>query len=445
MQKVTRKQKREKESKINFLAEFIKIQKHFFSDFIKKLGLVKEVRHTSYITYEPEILLLTVIMKNIVGISSMNRMTKDFNTDDAINNISKILEIKNLEEISHYDTINNFLKKLECEELEKIRDYMIRSLLKKRALEGMRLNDEYWCIAIDGTQIASFDKEHCEHCLKRTYKNKDTGKVERIDYFHNVLEAKLIVGNMAFSVATEFIENENVEYDKQDCEINAAKRLLKKLKNKFKKLPICILGDSLYSCKPIYDICNEYNWRFIFRFKEGRAKNLWDEFVELKNMDSSKVSVQDACKSITHEYVNEIYYYDIPVNLVETTEIKGKDEKNFVFVTDIKITNSNVFVISNAGRSRWKIENEGFNNQKNIRYDITHACSLDNNAMKNHYLIIQIADILRQLMEYGSKAIKVLKMGIKEISSRFLESFRRDPLTIEDITTIDKRTKISLL
>ena len=162
-------------------------------------------------------------------------------------------------------------------------------------------------------------------------------------------------------------------------------------------------------------------------------------------MDSSKVSVQDACKSITHEYVNEIYYYDIPVNLVETTEIKGKDEKNFVFVTDIKITNSNVFVISNAGRSRWKIENEGFNNQKNIRYDITHACSLDNNAMKNHYLIIQIADILRQLMEYGSKAIKVLKMGIKEISSRLLESFRRDPLTIEDITTIDKRTKISLL
>ena len=29
MKKITRKQKREKESKINFLAEFIKIQKHF--------------------------------------------------------------------------------------------------------------------------------------------------------------------------------------------------------------------------------------------------------------------------------------------------------------------------------------------------------------------------------------------------------------------------------
>ena len=383
MKKITRKQKREKESKINFLAEFIKIQKHFFSDFTKKLGLVKEVRNTSYITYEPEILLLTVIMKNIVGITSMNKMTRDFNTNDAINNISKILEIESLKEIPHYDTINNFLKRLECKELEKIRDYMIRSLLKKRSLEGMRLNYKYWCIAIDGTQIASFDHEHCKHCLKKTYTNKDTGEIERISYFHNVLEAKLIVGNMAFSVATEFIENENEEYDKQDCEINAAKRLLKKLKYKFRKLPICILGDSLYACKSLYDICNEYNWKFIFRFKEGRAKSLWNEFMELKNMDSSKIEIHDSSKNITHEYVNEVSYYDIVLNLIETKEIKGKDSKNFVFVTDIKITDGNVSRISNAGRSRWKIENEGFNNQKNIRYDITHACSLDNNAMKN--------------------------------------------------------------
>lgn len=51
---------------------------------------------------------------------------------------------------------------------------------------------------------------------------------------------------MVFSIATEFIENEYEEYEKQDCEINATKRLLKKLKYKFKNLPICILGDSLF-------------------------------------------------------------------------------------------------------------------------------------------------------------------------------------------------------
>lgn len=119
MIRVTRKEKRKKESKINFFAEFIKIQKHFFSDFTKKLREVKEVRNTSYITYEPDILLFTVIMKNIAGISSMNRMTRDFNTDETINNIKNILEIKDLDEIPQYDTINNFLKNLKLKNLKK--------------------------------------------------------------------------------------------------------------------------------------------------------------------------------------------------------------------------------------------------------------------------------------------------------------------------------------
>lgn len=113
---------------------------------------------------------------------------------------------------------------------------------------------------------------------------------------------------MVFSIATEFIENEYEEYEKQDCEINAAKRLLKKLKYKFKNLPICILGDSLYACKSLYDICEEYNWKFIFRFKEGRAKSLWNEFVELKNIESFKIITQDSSKTDINEYVNEVYY-----------------------------------------------------------------------------------------------------------------------------------------
>ena len=436
MKKVTRKQKRKAEQEINFFGEFLKIKKHFFSDFNKRLSSVKEVRNVSYITYEPDILLFTVIMKNISGITSMNRMTKDFNTDNGISNIMQALNLETLEEIPHYDTINNFLKKLQVEELEKIRDYMIRTLLKKRTFEDKRLMDKYWCVAIDGTQVASFDNKHCNHCLKKEYHNKETGEVERTVYYHIVLEAKLIIGNMAFSVATEFIENKNAIYDKQDCEINGAKRLLKKLKYKFRKLPVCILGDSLYSCKTLYDICEEYKWKFVFRFKEGRAKSLWNEFIELKKLGSSKVDI--------HEYINEVYYHDVKLNIIETIDPKTS-AKNFVFVTNIKITDRNAAKISVAGRSRWKIENEGFNNQKNIRYDITHACSLDNNAMKNHYLLVQIADIIRQLLENGSEAIRKLKLGIKEISSRMLESFRREPLTPEDIKHINKRTKVSLL
>ena len=37
----------------------------------------------------------------------------------------------------------------------------------------------------------------------------------------------------------------------QDCEMNAAKRLLKKIKKDYPRLPICIQGDALYATEPL--------------------------------------------------------------------------------------------------------------------------------------------------------------------------------------------------
>ncbi|WP_205694289.1 hypothetical protein [Clostridium manihotivorum] len=76
MDKITRKQKREKEKEINYFGEFSKIKNHFFKDLNKKLAIVKDKRKQSYVTYTPEIILFTVIMKNVSGIVSMNKMTK---------------------------------------------------------------------------------------------------------------------------------------------------------------------------------------------------------------------------------------------------------------------------------------------------------------------------------------------------------------------------------
>lgn len=445
MNKRTRKQKREMEKKINFFGEFIKIRNHFFKDLNKKLANIKDERNQSYTTYEPDIILFTVIMKNVSGIVSMNKMTNDFNDAVSIENFATVLGYESLEEIPHYDTINNFLKRLEVVELEKIRDYMIRELFKKRSLEKYRLLDKYWCIAIDGSQLFSFKERHCEHCLKKEHRNKDTGEVESVTYYHTVLEAKLVLGNMVFSILTEFVENETESVSKQDCEINAAKRLMKKLKYKFRKLNICLLGDSLYSCDSIYELCGECRWKFIFRFKEGRAKTLWEEIQAIKKIEDDK-----STPNLT--YINEVSYKKRLISAVDFTETKDetsedtdtndKRPKNFVFVTNINLTKRNVLKIVAAGRSRWKIENQGFNNQKNIRYNIEHACCLDYQAIKNHYLLVQISDILRQLLENGSGAIKELKAGIKEISSRILESFRRDPLTSEDISQLNQHIKI---
>lgn len=377
-----------------------------------------------------------MIMKNVTSIESMNRMTVEFNSEKCINNMAKILEYEDLYELPHHDTINNFLKKLNPYEIEKIRKYMIKELFKKRCLEHYRLLDKYWTIAVDATGIVSFSHRHCEHCLKREYKNKDTGEVEKTIYFHYVLEAKLVVGDMVFSIDTEFIENEK-NYEKQDCELKAFKRLAKRLKKDYKRLPICMLGDSLYAVDPVFELCKEFNWKYIFTFKEGRTKSIWSEFEGLKRLEGSNYK--------GYTWVNEIEYKEKLVNVLEAKLIENEKEKKFTFITNIPVKEKNVEKILFAGRSRWKIENEGFNNQKNIKNNIEHLCCKDYNAMKNHYLLTQIADILRQLFECGYELIRSLKASIKEISSRILESFRRDNLTPEDITNSNKRMQIRCL
>lgn len=436
MIKNTRKQKREKERDIYFFEEFIQLQKHFFKDFQKYIKNVKDPRNLSYIEYEPDTILFTMIMKNACSIPSMSNMTERFNKEECIENVAKVLNKEGLEELPHYDTINNFLCGLNPEELEKIRDYMIKQLLKKRSLEDYRLLKQYWCIAVDGTGLFHFKERHCEHCLKKEHKNKETGEVERTEYYHSVLEAKLIVGDMVLSVATEFIENEDENVKKQDCETKAFKRLAVKLKERYPRLPICIIGDSLYAIEPVFKVCDDYKWKFLIRFKEGRIKSVAHEFSKLKEFDGEKI---DHCT-----WVNEINYNERTLNLIEMAlEKEANETATYLFITNHKITRRNAEEIVRFGRSRWKIENEGFNNQKTKKYYIEHANSMNYNAMKNHYLLTQITDILRQLYEKGVSLIRSLGKNIKEISSELLESFRTRRLTeTEDTLNEAKRIQI---
>ena len=117
----------------------------------------------------------------------------------------------------------------------------------------------------------------------------------------------------------------------------------------------------------------------------------------------------------------------------ETKNEKGKSRTiRFCWITNIEVTKRNLEEMILAGRGRWKIENEGFNNQKNGIYRIEHLNSRNSNAMKNHYLITQIADILMQMYENGDKGVKELKYTIKHIAEELLESLRKQSLELED-------------
>ena len=73
-------------------------------------------------------------------------------------------------------------------------------------------------------------------------------------------------------------------------------------------------------------------------------------------------------------------------------------------IIGFKINAGNCAQISKHGRLRWKIENEGFNIQKNGGYRLKHKYARKNLwAMQNYYQCMQIAHLINQLVELSRR------------------------------------------
>ena len=438
---MNRAEKRKKFKEINVLNEVVSIMKSYFPELIEKFNNLTDMRHQSYVTYQMKVIFMVRLLGLMCEIKSMHEMTSELNTEEAIENIAQICGLE-LEEIPHCDTINNVFEQVEVSEIEEIRKYMIVRLIRGKIIKKFLVRDKYYHIIVDGTGLATSRKKYNSNCLVKNKTDKNGNKYQ--EYSTYVLEAKLVVGDMVFSIGSEFVENinnkkfiirkiktyrkmnaqkykmqkkgkKNLSYQKykQDCETKAFKRLAEKIKKQYPKLQILISGDALYANKTVLDICKEYGWKYIIRFKEGAIPTVYDEFSKIvkDNNESAKSN---------YEFVTKIDYRDYKINIMRYKEIKDGKETEFMYMTDLPITNKNIEASIFVGRKRWKIENEGFNIQKNGTFDIGHLYSKNATAIKVHYLMIQIAHMIRQMLEKGQIQLKddieKHKIKIKEIS-----------------------------
>ena len=403
---MNRKERREKKSEINILNNLVTIIRQYFPELINQFNGLTDIRNLSYVKYEMKVIFIVRLMGLMCEIKSMHGLTREINTKETIENIAKICGLE-LEEIPHCDTINDVFENIKIEELEKIRKYMINKMIRNKMLDRYKIRDKYYHIIVDGTGLATSRKKYNKNCIVKNKTDKN-GK-EYQEYSTYVLEAKLVAGEMVFSIGSEFVENEEENVSKQDCEINAFKRLAKKIKEEYPRLKIIIGADALYASKPIMDICKENGWKYIIRFKEGKIPTLYNEF-------KTVVEKENESKKANYEYVTKLDYQEEKVNIIRYTDANKKTE--FVYMTDLPISDKNIEATISVGRRRWKIENEGFNVQKKKTFDIGHLYSKNQTAIKAHYIMIQIAHILRQLLEKGIKEIKELALKLKEISQK---------------------------
>lgn len=342
------------------------------------------------------------------------------------------------------DATEDLFRLFDSRELETLKSLLIKELVSRKVFHKFRFMGKRYFISVDGTGVSTYKSDYCGECTSKTSKNGVT------TYFHNVLEAKLVTSNdMSVSVATEWIQNEKgKEYDKQDCELKAFKRLAGKLKKMYPRLPLVILADGLYANQTFFKICKDNGWEFIATFKDGSLPSVHEEISLLpgsakqcrERLVAKKKGQQ--IKQQRFEWVNDISYCGFNLSVIEChettvwTKSKRTEQRTFTHISSMPIDYLNYCQISDGGRMRWRIENS-FDYLKEHGYNLGHKFSRASfNALKNYYQCMMLAHMINQFVEKSVEIVRLLaqhsKSTVANLWKRLLAYFTETNIEQEE-------------
>ena len=400
---------------------------HFWPDYRTWLGAVVDTRVQEMCTYGRKFLLIEGLMLFLLKLGSRRQVRFELDSPAALENLVRLSGCPQ-DTVAHGDTLDHFLGHVPPAGVHRLRREMVRRLIRMKALDEGRLFGHF-LVVLDGTGQLYFRQRHCKHCLTKTVHGKT-------QYYHHVLEAKLVTpSGLALSVGSEFIENSDPKATKQDCELKAFARLAPRLKKDFPQLLLCLCLDALYANGGVLDICRQNQWKYFITFKEGSMPAVWKEYQTLRELcpQNRKKYTTDEDLQQTFAWVEDLEYVDDQghrqqFHAFQCHEKGRQDTKFFAWLTNFTIRPENVVALANrGGRCRWKIENEGFNIQKNGGFNLEHAYGTGDRQIKNYYVLLQIAHMILQLIERGSLLgadCKRLFGSIRNLARRLAESLR---------------------
>jgi len=440
---------------VDLIRSFLVTVQHFFGGFGHMFRLVKDPRHPAYITYSLPAMLAAGVLMFLLRLGARRQVGFMLRRNDPSS--AKFKALFGTETCPHGDSMNETYKRLEVTEVQETVTQMVEALIRKKVLYRYRLFDRYFLVVVDGTGVLTFSERHCSQCLTMT-RNGHT------IYYHPVLEAKLVTASgMVFSLMTEFIENPGEHPTKQDCELKAFYRLAKRLKQRFPRLPLCLLLDGLFAGGPTFSLCKQYGWKYIIVLQEDDLPYVQEQFAALLDFfpeNHLRFHPAGQYKTVQEfHWVNDIEYVDSKHNEHELSVVRCLETKPdpktgelkttcFKWITNLTVKITNVIELANqGGRLRWKVENEGFNVQKNGGYGLEHIYSHHPVSAKVFYLLLQIAHTIAQLIQYGSLFRKAFPVGVgsaKNLAWRLLEAWRNVRLSSPQIRhMLDTRVRIS--
>jgi len=291
------------------------------------------------------------------------------------NNVSSLFKVSNIPSDNH---IRNLLDPIPPKHLVPAYNFVYTSLVKIGLIEEYRCLNNTLLIALDGVCYHSSGEVSCDKCHTAKHKNGKT------TYTHSAITPVIVKPGCSHVIPLppEFITPQD-GHDKQDSEHAASKRWLKEHAQTYAAMGVTFLGDDLYDCQPICMAMLEEKCHFILTCKPDSHKTLYEWVDGLDKINQVKTYIQKRRHgkkhfTDTYRFVSKAPLRDsddaLLVNWFEliTTDGDGKIIYKNAFVTDHEVTEANICQMVEAGRSRWKIENENNNVLKTKGYNLQH-------------------------------------------------------------------------
>jgi hypothetical protein len=346
-----------------------KLRKHLSADaLLSKLrsGFADIADHRSG---EVDISLSDAVMSAFAMFSLKAPSLLAFDKERTEDNLQRVYGI---ERVPCDTAMREILDPVEPESLRPAFKHVFRQLQRGKVLEEMVFVEGHYLLALDGTGYFSSNQIHCASCLEKQQRNGT------VTSSHQMLGAALIHKREVIPLMPEPIVKQDGT-SKNDCERNAAKRFIAKLRQDHPHLNVIVTEDSLSSNAPHIEMLQAHDVHYLLGVKEGDHAFLFQHVAQAEQ--AGRVTYYEREDGETGAHHRFRFASDMPlnasnaavrVNFIECWETLQGKVQHFSWVTDLRVNKATVYRLMQGARARWRIENETFNTLQNQGYHFEH-------------------------------------------------------------------------
>jgi len=421
----------EKQARQEAVEEQIKVYRSVLPTLLRRFEKIQDPRNPKTIKHKSTVLMLHGILAFVFQMASRREANRQMSMPMFQQNLR--LLFPELESLPHQDTLNRLLSSIEVNQIEQTLIDLIQRFIRKKKFYRYLVSNCY-PMAIDGTQKFTRARFWAEECLEREFRGKGENATTH-QYYVYVLEANLAFANgMTIPLLSEFLSytEGDQENNKQDCELKAFKRLVRRIKDYFPRLPFMVLLDGLYPNGPIMHLCRQYNWQFMIVLQDGSLPAVWEEVEGLRKFQRHNQLDRNWGNRKQHFWwVNDIEYRygdnDRKRQMVhvvicdeswkeiapDSAEIVQKTSRH-AWISSEPLSRENIHERCNLGaRHRWGIENS-FLVEKRHGYQYEHCFSYNWNAMRGYHFLMRLGHLINILAQNTARLAKMIRsMGLR--------------------------------